>query len=128
MSNYTKIASSTADGKLNITDQIFDHLDWDNRLDLFYHAKGVEYYEAKLAYARYCQQHSYDEEAQEIYTMILDSTVKNRKPLPEYADIAYQAYCGLSAVTFGGSDYVWESGVGTVSMYRDIFEPNTAPI
>ena len=125
MNYYMKIASCSADGKLKVTTQLFDHMNWDSRLNFFYHAKGMEYYEALLAFALYRQQHGYDDEAIDTYTRLLDETVKNRKPIPEYAYIAYQAYCGLSAVTFRSSDYVWESNLGTVEMYREIFEKST---
>ena len=122
MSSYFKIASSTPEGKLNATTYLFDVLDWDYRLSLLGKTTGKEYYELKLIYAKHCQQHADDEAAMDIYTGILDKTVVNGKPLPQYADIAYQAYCGLSNVTFNGSEYIWESGVGLVDMYRNIFE------
>lgn len=125
MSYYTKIASSSADGQFSVTEQLFDTIDWDFQLDLLANTTGLDYYEVKLAYAKYCQQHSFDDEALETYTRILDETVKDGKPMPMYKDIPYQAYCGLSSVTFQGSDYTWESGVGIVDMYRKVFEkPN----
>ena len=122
MSYYTKIASSSADGRFRVTTQLFETIDWGFQLDLLANTTGIEYYEVKLAYAKYCQQYSYDEEALEAYTCILDETVKAGKPMSMYKDIPYQAYCGLSSVTFKGSDYIWESGVGIVSMYRGVFE------
>lgn len=124
MAHKQKIAQCSNKGNFIVSPEIFENDDWDFELKLFSTSNQRDWYKMKLAYAEYCIQRGDEREAFDIYTCILEKVISNSKIDEKYKDIAFNAYDGLSKVTWSGSEYIWESGISVIDEYRPLFEKN----
>lgn len=122
MNILEKVAVSTPEGYVKMSQEVFEEASWEERFRIDAMKEGREKLEASLRFARYCRECDEADTAYCYYASVLRKTVRDKRIISKYKDIAKAAYQGLISVQHCDDELTWESSSGLLEEYRELFE------
>ena len=117
-----RIAVSRPDGSVNMAQDVFGEISWEEQYIIDAMKDGRKKMEASLRFAKYCWLHDEYGTAYRYYASVLKSTIQDNKIISKYKDLAEAAYQGLIKVQNHDEERTWEGSSELLEKYRGLFE------
>lgn len=121
MKEQIKIINCSPEGKLELSDDLFNKEAWEIINNLEDILVGEEELQLAIMYADYCADNHMEKVAIDYYIYVLEHTIENNKNDNKPNKLAEKAYNRLVGLSHSNDDYIWETCIAFIDKYEHLF-------